>query len=162
MLSNWSIVLGTSGRSLCESTLVFPCPGKCLAHAIIPLRCSPCINAMPNLETQTLSSPKERELMTGFAALLFTSTSGAKSMFTPSRLHCCATAPPTLNTRSVSCVAPSIISRGKFFMLSSRIPTPHSASIDNSSGSCARCWYLFVRLACLIGPPCINISPPTW
>ena len=43
-----------------------------------------------------LSSPKERALIIGFFGLLFTSTTGAKSICTPRRLHCAATATPSL------------------------------------------------------------------
>ena len=49
-----------TGKSLCESTSVSPCPGKCLAHAIIPSSCIPLAYAHPFSLTFMGSSPKDR------------------------------------------------------------------------------------------------------
>ncbi len=73
-----------SGSPRCESTAVSPCPGKCFAVAIAPASWAPSVNAAAKRATSIGSSPYERTLITGFAALLFTSTTGAKICCTPS------------------------------------------------------------------------------
>ena len=75
--SNCAIVLLITGKSRCESTDTSPCPGKCLAQAMIPASCRPCMYLMPNKATLYLSSPKLRSLITGLLGLLLISTTGA-------------------------------------------------------------------------------------
>ena len=72
-----SRVTSISGRPRCESVAVSPWPGKCFAVAITPALCVPWMKAATYFATSVGSSPYERTLMTGFAALLFTSATGA-------------------------------------------------------------------------------------
>src|SRR5579883_1151419 len=60
----------TTGKSMCESAVVSPWPGKCFAVAKPPLSCTPRMNRVTNSATRCGSSPNERMLIMGFAGLL--------------------------------------------------------------------------------------------
>ena len=64
------------GRSRWLSTLVSPWPGKCLAQAATPSRCSPSAKATAWRATSSGSREKLRSPITGFAGLVSTSATG--------------------------------------------------------------------------------------
>ena len=70
-----------------------PWPGKCLPHASTPCDCSAAMNASAALLTASAVVPNERGPMTGFAGLLWMSSTGAKSRFTPSEASSTAHGP---------------------------------------------------------------------
>ena len=72
--------------------------------------------------------------MIGFLGLVFISTSGAKLICTPNREACSPIRLPIASTSLLSCIAPKVIFHGKGRTESSRIATPHSASIPISNG----------------------------
>ena len=79
-----SIGWRTTGRSRCESTVVSPWPGKCLAHAATPAACKPPDEGRAVARRRAAgSAPNERTPMTGLAGLLLTSTHGARSSVIP-------------------------------------------------------------------------------
>ena len=59
-------------------------------------------------------------------------------------------------------IAPTSICRGYITTLSRRILSDHSASIPTSSGTLLTFCKRFTRFICRPGPPCINITPPSW
>ena len=71
------------GRPACESTVVFPCPGKCLAQAATPSPCRPSTKAATWAATRAGRSPKARTPITGFSGSTLTSATGAKSRSIP-------------------------------------------------------------------------------
>ena len=68
---------GRCGKAWCESWLVSPCPGKCLAQAATPADWSPLASAVPRRATSPGSREKLRSPMTGLCGFVSTSTTGA-------------------------------------------------------------------------------------
>ncbi len=66
-----------TGRSMCESAAVSPCPGKCFAVASPPFSFTPRTYALTNSATRPGFSPNDRVLMIGFSGLLLMSATGA-------------------------------------------------------------------------------------
>ncbi|GAA2940463.1 hypothetical protein GCM10011428_68920 [Streptomyces violaceus] len=64
------------GKPVWLSTLVSPCPGKCLAVAATPEPWYPATSAATSAATARGSAPKDRTPMTGLAGLTFTSATG--------------------------------------------------------------------------------------
>ncbi len=83
--------------------------------------------------------------MTGLAALLFTSTTGAKICCTPSARASFAVSSPCRRARSGLPVAPTAMFHGRFTVSSKRIPAPASRSAEMSRGRRACCCMRLTR-----------------
>ena len=82
-----STCAGTStvGSARCESTMVAPWPGKCLAQVPSPASTRPAAKARAWAATRSGSSPKARVPITGFSGSDAMSRQGARSRSTPAR-----------------------------------------------------------------------------
>ena len=122
------------GSARCESTWVSPCPGKCFAVASSPARWIPRITAWPYRATSCGSLPKLRTLITGLRGSTFTSTTGARTWFTPTARASRAVIFPCSSASPRSPAAATAIAGGHHVTSASRIPTPASKSALTSSG----------------------------
>ena len=93
----------TRARPRCVSMLLSPCPGKCLAAAMIPASWRPATAARTCRATASGSSPNDRMPMMEFSGLLFTSAAGARSAFRPAAR---SSSPKTVYISRVSSTAP--------------------------------------------------------
>jgi len=80
---NSSMGTSTVGSSRCESELVAPWPGKCLAQAATPTDWRPVIAAAAWAATFGASAPKARVPMMGFSSVVLTSMVGARFRLNP-------------------------------------------------------------------------------
>ncbi len=102
-----------TGISRCGSCSANPRPGKCFATAAIPAPSIPLIIAVPKEATISGSSPNALTPMIGLFLLVFTSSTGAKIMFTPSARSSHAAQRPTRSANSTRPVAAIAIADGK-------------------------------------------------
>ena len=98
---------GTTGSSRWESVRVSPWPGKCLPQPTRPAPRSPRQKASACPETASGVVPNARLPITGFAGLVCTSSTGAKSHPTPSAASSSPSARPTAAVRTASPAAPT-------------------------------------------------------
>ncbi len=89
----------TTGSSSWESADVSPCPGKCFPTGRIPRESKPFANEIPRAAAVCGSPEKARSPITGFAGLLSTSRTGAKSTSIPTARSSAAVAAPTASAR---------------------------------------------------------------
>lgn len=87
---------------VCESSLVSPCPGKCLAQGSTPASSIALTWAATISPTSWGSLPKERGPITGLLGLVSTSATGAKSTLKPMSARYPAMAAPTSAARGVA------------------------------------------------------------
>ena len=132
------MLLLITGRSVCESDAVLPCPGKCLSVAATPAVRRPRTEAATWSPTAFGSEPNEREPITPPSAVPSTSASGAKSTLSPIARSSSPAAFQPCWVAAGLWPAPSAIALGSSVTpLLIRVTAPNSWSVPMKMGACA-------------------------
>jgi hypothetical protein len=123
---------------MCESTVVRPCPGKCLAQASAPAPWQPSIQVRTRLATRSGSSPKARVWTIGLSGSTSRSATGANTQLMPTARASWAVTAPAQRTTAASPSEARASGGGNWVNPSTCWPAPRSRSAAISSGRPAR------------------------